>query len=183
MFIVFDSARRHKNSDYSKKALKLMRKYPKTHEPVTSEDRLGRDVPLSEMSLPFRASVQAFSKKCGFFRCLRYFLIGLAGLIRWCLRYQATFIVFDSAGRHKNSDYSKKALKLMRKYAKINESGVWQNVQIMFLVHSRSFSINSGHCSKKDTTRRVLRVERTNAGMRERGSKHVTHRFYIVHVH
>ena len=82
VLIVSDSARRHKNSDYSKKATKLMRKYPKTHEPVTSEDRLGRDVPLSEVSLPFRASVQAFSKKCGIFRVLRCFVIELAGLIR-----------------------------------------------------------------------------------------------------
>ena len=78
----FGSVRRHKNSDYSKKALKLMRKYLKTHEPVTSEDRLGRDVPLSEVSLPFRARVQAFSMKCGVFRALRCFLIGLVGLIR-----------------------------------------------------------------------------------------------------
>jgi hypothetical protein len=70
------------------------------------------------VSLPFRASVQAFSKKCGFFRYLRCFLIGQAGLIRWCLRYQAMFIVFDFARRHKISDYSKKALKLMPKYAK-----------------------------------------------------------------
>jgi hypothetical protein len=66
-FIVFVSARRHKNSDYSKKALKLMRKYAKIHEHETSEHRAPRDVPLSKVSLPFRASVQAFSKKCGFF--------------------------------------------------------------------------------------------------------------------
>ena len=98
-----------------------MRKYPKTHEPVTWEHRVGRDVPLSEVSLPIRASVQAFSKKCGFFRSLRCFLIGLACLIRWCLRYYAMFIVFDSVRRHKNSDYSKKAIKLMRKCAKIHE--------------------------------------------------------------
>ena len=95
-----------------------MRKYAKTHEPVTWEDRLGRDVPLSEVSLPFRASVQAFSKKCGVFRYLRCFFIELSGLIRWCLRYQVMFIVSDSALRHKNSDYSKKATKLMRKYEK-----------------------------------------------------------------
>jgi hypothetical protein len=82
MFIVLDSVQRHKNSDYSKKALKLMRKYAKTHEPVTWEDRLGQEVPLSEVSLPFRARVQAFSKKCEVFRDLRCFLIGLVGLIR-----------------------------------------------------------------------------------------------------
>ena len=98
-----------------------MRKYSKIHEHVTWEHHLCLDVPLSEVSLPFRASVQAFSKKCGFFRYLRCFLIGQAGLIRWCLRYQAMFIVFDSARRHKNSDYSKKALKLMRKYPKTHE--------------------------------------------------------------
>ena len=121
MFIVFDSVRRHKNSDYSKKAIKLMRKYAKIHEQMTWEDRVGRDVRLSEVPLPFRTSVQAFSNKCGFFRSLRCFLIELACLIRWCLRYQAMFIVFDSVRRHKNSDYSKKALKLMRKYAKIHE--------------------------------------------------------------
>ena len=120
-FIVFDSARWHKNSDYSKKALKLMRKYAKIHEHMTSEHRLGRDVPLSEVSLPFCASVEAFSKKCGFFRALRCFLIGLAGLIRWCLRYKKMSIVFDSARWHKNSDYSKKAFKLMRKYPKKHE--------------------------------------------------------------
>ena len=98
-----------------------MRKYAKIHEHMTSEHRLGRDVPLSEVSLPFCASVQAFSKKCGIFRALRCVLIGLAGLIRWCLRYQKMLIVFDSARWHKNSDYSKKALKLMRKYAKVHE--------------------------------------------------------------
>ena len=37
---------------------------------------------LSEVPLPFRASDQAFSKKCGVFRVLRYFVIELAGLIR-----------------------------------------------------------------------------------------------------
>ena len=71
-----------------------MRKYLKTHEPVTSEDRLGRDVPLSEVSLPFRASVQAFSKKCGVFRVLRCSLVGLAGLIRWCTCYQHSEVQF-----------------------------------------------------------------------------------------
>ena len=119
--MVFVSVQRHKISDFSKKALKLMRKYAKTHEPVTWEHRVGRDVPLSEVSLPFCASVQGFSKKCGILRALRCFLIELAGLIRWCLRYKEMFIVFDSARWHKNSDYSKKALKLMRKYAKIHE--------------------------------------------------------------
>ena len=34
-----------------------------------------------EVSVPFRASVQAFRKKCGVFRVLRCFVIGLAGLI------------------------------------------------------------------------------------------------------
>ena len=124
-----------------------MRKYAKTHEPVTWEDRLGRDVPLSEVSLPFRARVQAFSKKCGVFRALRCFLIGLVGLIRWCLRYQAIFIVFDSVRRHKNSDYSKKALKLMREYAKINEFGVAERrTGLLFLVHSQSTQTPRGVC-------------------------------------
>ena len=127
MFVVFDSARWHKNSDYSKKALKLMRKYTKVHEHMTSEHRPPRGVPLSEVSLPFCASVQGFSKKCGILRALRCFLIELAGLIRWCLRYHAMFIVFDSARRHKNSDYSKKAIKLMRKYAKIHEQMTWED--------------------------------------------------------
>ena len=95
-----------------------MRKNTRTDDVGT---RPPRDVPLSEVPLPFRTSVQAFSKKCGFFRSLRCFLIELAGLIRRCLRYQAMFIVFDSVRRHKNSDYSKKAIKLMRKYAKIHE--------------------------------------------------------------
>ena len=103
-----------------------MRKYSKIHEHMTSEDRPPRGVPLSEVSLPFCASVQAFSKKCGIFRALRCVLIGLAGLIRWCLRYQKMLIVFDSARWHKNSDYSKKALKLMRKYAKIHEHMTWR---------------------------------------------------------
>ena len=44
--------------------------------------------------------------------------IELADLIRLCLRYHAMFIVFGSVRRHKNSDYSKKATKLMRKYEK-----------------------------------------------------------------
>ena len=59
-----------------------MRKYSKIHEHVTSEDRLCLDVPLLEVSLPFRASVQAFSKKCGVFGDLRCFVIEQAGLIR-----------------------------------------------------------------------------------------------------
>ena len=42
MFIVFGSVRRHKISDYSKKALKLMRKYAKIHQHVTSEHRQDR---------------------------------------------------------------------------------------------------------------------------------------------
>jgi hypothetical protein len=104
-----------------------MRKYAKIHEHMTSEHRPPRGVPLSEVSLPFCASVQSFSKKCGVFRGLRCFLIGLAGLIRWCLRYQAMFIVFDSARRHKNSDYSKNATKLMRKYAKTHEPVTWEH--------------------------------------------------------
>jgi hypothetical protein len=70
------------------------------------------------MSLPFRASVQAFSKKCEVFRVLRCFVIELAGLIRRCLRYHPMFIVFGSVRQHKISDYSKKATKLMRKYEK-----------------------------------------------------------------
>ena len=98
-----------------------MRKYPKTHEPVTWEHRVGRDVPLSEVSLPFRASVEAFSRKCGAFRIVYCSLIRLAGLIRLRLRYHAMLIVFVSVRRHKISDYSKKATKLMRKYAKIHE--------------------------------------------------------------
>ena len=87
-----------------------MRKYAKIHQHVTSEHWAPRAVPLSEVSVPFRASVQAFRKKCGVFRDLRCFVIELAGLIGGCLRYHAMFIVFDSAQRHKNSDYSKKAL-------------------------------------------------------------------------
>ena len=125
--MVFVSVQRHKISDFSKKALKLMRKYAKTHEPVTWEHRVGRDVPLSEVSLPFRASVEAFSKKRGVSRNLRRTLIGLVRLIRQCLRYHVMFIVFVSVQRHKNSDDSKKALKLMRKYAKIHEHMTWEH--------------------------------------------------------
>jgi hypothetical protein len=44
--------------------------------------------------LPFRASVQAFSKKCRFFRFLRCSLVGLAGLIRWCTCYQHSEVQF-----------------------------------------------------------------------------------------
>ena len=40
-----------------------------------------RRVDMFYVPLPFRASVQAFSKKCGAFRVLRCFVIGLAGLI------------------------------------------------------------------------------------------------------
>ena len=94
MFIVFGSVLRHKNSDYSKKALKLMRKYAKIHQHVTSEHRAPRAVPLSKVPLPFRASVQAFSKKCGVFRVLRCSLVGLAGLIRWCTCYQHSEVEF-----------------------------------------------------------------------------------------
>ena len=104
-----------------KESNKIDAKIREIHQHVTSEHRAPRAVPLSKVPLPFRASVQAFSKKCGFFRYLRCFFIGLSGLIRWCLRYQVMFIVSDSALRHKNSDYSKKALKLMRKYAKIHQ--------------------------------------------------------------
>ena len=62
-----------------------------------------RRVDMFYVPLPFRASVQAFSKKCGVFRVLRCFFIGLAGLIGWCLRYHAMFIVFDSARRPKTA--------------------------------------------------------------------------------
>ena len=94
MFIVFDSARRHKNSDYSKESNKIDAKIRETHQHVTSEHRAARDVPLSKVPLPFRASVQAFSKKCGFFRVLRCSLVGLAGLIRWCTCYQHSEVQF-----------------------------------------------------------------------------------------
>ena len=87
MFIVLVSVQRHEISDFSKKALKLMRKYANTHEPVTWEPvtwehRVGRDVPLSEVSGPFRASVEAFSKKRGVSRILCDSLIDFVGLIR-----------------------------------------------------------------------------------------------------
>ena len=72
-----------------------MRKYSKIHQHVTSEHRAPRAVPLSEVSVPFRASVQAFSKKCGVFRVLRCSLVGLAGLIRWCTCYQHSEVQFD----------------------------------------------------------------------------------------
>ena len=172
------------NQPLLKESIKIdakIRELRPTH--VTSEHRTPRAVPLSKVSLPFRASVQAFSKKCGRFRYLRCFVIGLACLIRWCLRYQVMFIVFRSVRRHKISDYSKKALKLMRKYAKNKRIRRMAERTNHVPRPSRSFSINYGHCSKKDTSRRVLRVEHTNAGIGERGSKHVTHRFYIIHVH
>ena len=106
-----------------------MRKYAKIHQHVTSEHRTPRAVPLSEVSVPFRASVQAFSKKCGVFRVLRCFVIELAGLVRWCLRYRAVFIVFGYVRRHKISDYSKKALKLMLKYEKY--TNMWcRNIEL-----------------------------------------------------
>ena len=56
-----------------------MRKYSKIHQHVTSEHRAPRAVPLSEVSVPFRASVQAFRKKCGAFRVLRCFFYWAGG--------------------------------------------------------------------------------------------------------
>ena len=107
-----------------KESIKIDAKTREIHQHVTWEHRAPRAVPLSEVSVPFRASDQAFSKKCCFFRVLCCFVIELAGLIRWCLRYHAMFIVFCSVRRHKISDYSKKALKLMRKYEK--HTNMWR---------------------------------------------------------
>ena len=70
------------NQRLLKESIKIDAKIREIHQHVTSEHRAPRAVPLSEVSLPFRASVQAFSKKCGFFRVLRCFVIELAGLIR-----------------------------------------------------------------------------------------------------
>ena len=105
-FVLFDDAKSAITQRKHKNWCENTRNTP-TH--VTSEHRTPRAVPLSKVSLPFRASVQAFSKKCGVFRVLRCFVIELAGLIKWCLRYHAMLIVFGFVPRHKNSDYSKKA--------------------------------------------------------------------------
>ena len=70
------------NQRLLKESIQIDAKIREIHQHVTSEHRAPRAVPLSEVSLPFRASVQAFSKKCGVFRVLRCFVIELAGLIR-----------------------------------------------------------------------------------------------------
>ena len=70
------------NQRLLKESIKIDAKIREIHQHVMSEHRAPRAVPLSEVSLPFRASVQAFSKKCGVFRVLRCFVIELAGLIR-----------------------------------------------------------------------------------------------------
>ena len=67
---------------------------------------------------PFAQVIKPSARRAGFFRVLRCLVIELAGLIRGCLRYHAIFIVFGSVWRHKSSDYSKKASKLMRKYTR-----------------------------------------------------------------
>jgi hypothetical protein len=82
------------NQRLLKESIKIDVKIREIHQHVTSEHRAPRAVPLSKVSLPFRASVQAFSKKCGFFRVLRCFVVELVSLIRCCLRYHAMFIVF-----------------------------------------------------------------------------------------
>ena len=70
------------NQRLLKESIKIDAKIREIHQHVTWEHRAPRAVPLSEVSVPFRASVQAFSKKCGVFRVLRCFVIELAGLIR-----------------------------------------------------------------------------------------------------
>ena len=82
------------NQRLLKESIQIDAKIRETHQHVTSEHRAPRAVPLSKVSLPFRASVQAFSKKCGVFRVLRCSLVGLAGLIRWCTCYQHSEVQF-----------------------------------------------------------------------------------------
>ena len=62
-----------------KESIKIDAKIREIHQHVTSEHRAPWDVPLSEVSLHFRASVQAFSKKCGVCRLLRCTLIWAGG--------------------------------------------------------------------------------------------------------
>ena len=70
------------NQRLLKESIKIDAKIREIHHHVTWEHRAPRAVPLSEVSLPFRASDQAFSKKCGVSQVLRCFVIELAGLIR-----------------------------------------------------------------------------------------------------
>jgi hypothetical protein len=81
----------------------------------------GLDVPLSEVPLSFRASVQAFSKMCRVFRVLRcsLFFDWAGGSDQVMSAYGITrcslfFILFGDT--ISAIMYSKKALKLMRKY-------------------------------------------------------------------
>ena len=67
------------------------------------------DVPLSDVPLSFRARVQAFSKKCGFFSVLRCTLIELAAEESRVGSDCGAWSVPDSVQRRKISDYSKKA--------------------------------------------------------------------------